>query len=173
METLAEILKYTLPSGVVFATAYFMLDRYFKANQTQKMLELQMANRKQVLPTKLQAYERILLFLERIEPNNLILRVHRPGMTSGQLQAELLSTVRQEYEHNISQQLYVSSPVWVKVKEAKEAVVQVISLSAQKVSPQASGSDLGSVVFELIQRSGRYPTHEAAEMLKAEARSLF
>lgn len=173
MQDLLDILKYTLPSGIVFATAYFMLDRFFKEKQATKLIELQMANRKQVLPTRLQAYERLLLLLERIEPNNLIIRVHRPGMTSGQLQSELLQTVRQEYEHNLSQQLYVSSAGWKKVKEAKEGVVQLIGLAAEKVGPNASGADLGGYIFEIIQRSGRYPTHEANEALKAEARSLF
>jgi len=173
MQDIIEILKYTLPSGIVLAATYFILDRFFKDKKEAKLIELQMANRKQMLPTRLQAYERLLLLLERIEPNNLIIRVHKPGMTSGHLQAELLQTVRQEYEHNLSQQLYVSSAGWKKVKEAKEGVIQLIGLAAEKVGPHASGTDLGSYIFEIIQRSGRYPTHEANEVLKTEARTLF
>lgn len=124
-------------------------------------------------PVRMQAYERLILFLERIDPNSLIVRVHRPGMTALQLQNELLMNVRNEYEHNSTQQLYVSSEVWGMITGSKDAVIQVINLASKKMSDKSSGLDLSNVLIEIIGRSGVHPTKDALEGVKAEARQLF
>ena len=71
-------------------------------------------NQSVVLPLRLQAYERMALFLERIDPNQLVMRIHTPGLTVSQEQNLLLTAIRSEFEHNLSQQIYISDPVWQK-----------------------------------------------------------
>ena len=99
---LLEILKYTLPSLIVFFTAFFVLREMIKKDQQKQRFEMLLQGQKTILPIRLQAYERLTLFLERITPDSLLLRTSKPGMNVGQLQHALLSAIRAEYEHNMS-----------------------------------------------------------------------
>ncbi len=174
MNDLLEILKYTVPSIVVGATAYLLLKQFMDSqSKPQPERVATHAETNKLIPIRIQAYERLILFLERIDPNSLIVRVHRPGMTAKQLQNELLMNVRNEYEHNSTQQLYVSSELWEMVTTSKDAVIQVINLSAQKMSENSSGLDMSKVLIEIISRSGVHPTGDALEAVKKEARRLF
>lgn len=176
MNELLEIAKYTIPSIVVGATAYLLI-KQFLDNQQPAIQNIQtplpQAKSADLTPVRVQAYERLILFLERIDPNSLIVRVHRPGMTAKHLQNELLMNVRNEYEHNSTQQLYVSSEVWGMITGSKDAVIQVINLASQKMSDGSSGLDLSGVLIEIIGRSGVHPTKDALEAVKSEARKLF
>ena len=88
--------------------------------QKKRLLELKKDERKVITPIRLQAYERSTLFLERISPEALIPRVHKNGMSARQLQQEMLNDVRREFDHNLSQQMYMSDQVWMVIKKAKE-----------------------------------------------------
>jgi hypothetical protein len=180
MNDLLEILKYTIPSIVVGVTAYMLMKQFLKSQQKPEQPAAAAAapivpetKGADLTPVRMQAYERLILFLERIDPNSLIVRVHRPGMTALQLQNELLMNVRNEYEHNSTQQLYVSSEVWGMITGSKDAVIQVINLASKKMSDKSSGLDLSNVLIEIIGRSGVHPTKDALEGVKAEARQLF
>jgi Na+/H+ antiporter NhaC len=106
---LLEILKITIPSLIVFLTAYFVLKAVLKKEHESRKIEVVLQNKKIITPLRLQAYERIVLFLERISPNSIIIRLQTPNMTIGQLHKEMLTTIRTEFEHNLSQQLYLSN----------------------------------------------------------------
>jgi hypothetical protein len=183
MNDLLEILKYTIPSIVVGVTAYMLMKQFLNSQQKPEQPAAAAAaaaapivpetKGADLTPVRMQAYERLILFLERIDPNSLIVRVHRPGMTALQLQNELLMNVRNEYEHNSTQQLYVSSEVWGMITGSKDAVIQVINLASKKMSDKSSGLDLSNVLIEIIGRSGVHPTKDALEGVKAEARQLF
>lgn len=120
---------------------------------------------------RLQAYERMAMFLERIEPNQLIFRVNNPELTAYQMQTILLSTIRSEYEHNLSQQIYISSDAWDAIKHAKEVVVNIINLSAGKLPDGAMANDLYINIFEAI--SNQSPTANAMQILKKEVALLY
>ncbi len=167
-----EILKYTVPSGVVFITAYFMLRQFLDDKRTVEMIKAKAEARSNVLPTRLQAYERLILFLERIEPSGLILRVFRPAMTAKVLHRELVKTVREEYEHNMVQQLYISDDCWQQVGSSKDAVIQLINLANEKVTDSASGSEFSNILFEIVGKAGVSPTESGIVALKTEARQL-
>ena len=132
-----------------------------------------MGNQKLITPIKLQAYERIALFLERIALNNLIVRVYKPGMSARMLQAELLKAIRSEFEHNLSQQIYLSNDSWNATKTAKEETIKAINIASSKVSDEASGTDLSKIIFELITKVDKLPTEYALELLKMEIRLVF
>ncbi len=173
-----EILKYTVPSGIVFATAYFLLKKFLEEQRQLALIQAK-ANAKPaaapnagMLTTRLQAYERLILFLERIEPNQMIPRVHRPAMSASIFKRELQRTVREEFEHNLTQQIYVSSDAWNKLIESRNAVNQLIELASKNVGDNDSAVQLSSAVFDILGKAGVSPTADAIETLKAEARQL-
>jgi len=103
-----EVLKYTLPALIVFLTAYFLIRAFIRNDQDKRKHEIVLQNQKNVTPVRLQAYERVILFLERISLESLIMRTSKQGMTSKQIQTSMLNTIRAEFEHNLSQQVYIT-----------------------------------------------------------------
>lgn len=173
MNTFLEVLKYTIPSLIVFATAYFILKTFIESEEKKRILEIRTKNQKLITPIRLQSYERLTLFLERISPNSLILRVQKPNMTASQLQREMLSTIRTEFEHNLSQQIYISKQAWEVSKSAKENLVKLINASADKVNKNADAMDLSKIILQTIISAGAPPTQVAIDFLKAEVKNFF
>jgi len=169
-----EILKYTLPSVVVFLTAYFL----FK-EQSKKEVELdKLDHQKQVfdktseviLPVKMQAYERLMLFLQRIHPNQLVIRNSRNNQNIVQLQSALIQSVRDEFEHNMSQQLYVTDQSWQKVTNAKEECLKQINFAASKLNSEAKGNELGALLINNFGKLNPEPIQEAIKQLKHDVK---
>ena len=118
MELLVDILKITIPALIVFLTAWVLLRNMIRNDQDKRRQELILQNSRTVTPIKLQAYERIVLFLERISLESLLVRVSSSDMTASQLHSALLNTIRSEFEHNLSQQIYMSQQAWEVVRNA-------------------------------------------------------
>lgn len=173
MDEILEIVKLILPSLVVLATTVFLVKKYLESTQRDQMLNLKQASQKEILPRRLQAYERLVLFLERISPNSLVMRVHKTGMSGKLLQSELLKAVRQEYEHNIAQQVYMSTESWNLVKSAKEETIQLINIAASKVNDNATGVDFAQKIFELSAMLDVMPTDNALNHLKKDIQRFF
>jgi len=173
METFLEILKYTLPSLIVFGTAYLIIKTFVDNDQKKRKIEIRLANQKTITPIKLQAYERLTLFLERISPESMIVRIQDPKMTSGFLHQALLKTIRAEFEHNLSQQIYVSTNAWAVVKTAKENVVKLINNSADKVDKSSPSFELSKVILETMMSNNIMPTNTAIDFLKKEVSNYF
>lgn len=169
MEALLELLKFTIPGLIVFFTAYFMIKSFMDNEQKKRSIDLKTNNQKLVTPIRLQAYERLTLFLERINPESLLLRTQVQSMTVERLQAALLTTIRAEYEHNISQQVYISGKTWLAVKGAKDNVIKIINTCADHLQPDQPGSMLTQRVMETIISIEKSPTQIAMEILKMEA----
>ncbi len=167
MEVL-EILKYTIPALIVFLTSYFVLREMIKREQEREKFEIILQNQKTTIPIKLQSYERLTLFLERITPDSLIIRSNKPGMTSGQLHLEMLKTIRAEYEHNMSQQIYVSSKAWEVIKNARSGVIKLINTSADKIKPGEPSVKLSTFILERTMEVEKHPTQVAIDFLKSE-----
>jgi len=172
MTEFLEILKYILPSVVVLIATYLIVQKFIDREYSKSMMEYKMNNQKTITPIKLQAYERLVLLIERISLNSLIMRTHKNGMSARLLQSELLKTIRSEYEHNITQQVYVSNSVWDAIKTSKEETIKAINIASIKVPDDASGLDLCNLIFELIQKIDRLPTDIALDIIKNEARQL-
>jgi len=183
LETL-EILKYILPSGVVFITAYFLLKIFLNSQEEIQKKELQtkmeelrlqikQQDKRELTPIRLQAYERMVLFLERISPQSLIFRVQNPGQTVMQLQTALLAAIRSEYEHNLAQQLYISKESWAMLRTAKEEVVKLVNTAASGLKPLDNGIELSKRVFELSVSADNKNTERAISMLKKDIHKLF
>jgi hypothetical protein len=173
MEILLEILKYTLPALVVFATAYVMFQGFLRQEENRVRKEVSDRNRKTVLPIRLQAYERLALLLERISPESIIMRVNKPGMTANQLHSELLTSIRTEFDHNISQQVYISNEAWDLIILARGKVINLINNATSQVKDEATALTLSQKVFEITMELKTQPTREAMQFLKKEMEQFF
>lgn len=167
-DTLLEIIKFTLPSVVVLATAYLILRTFIDREVTKSRMELKLNNAKIVTPIRLQAYERLVLFLERISPETLFVRIFKPGMTTEMLHRALLQIVRTEFEHNLSQQVYISNEAWEAVKAAKESVLRLINTAAASPRAKSSAQEFSKLVIEAYNSVNTNPTENAIDLLKAE-----
>lgn len=171
MPAYAIIIIAVVPSLIVAVTA-FILAKYFVENdQKKRLLELKFHSKDLVTPIRLQAYERMAMFLERIDPNQLLFRVSNPELTAYQMQTILLATIRSEYEHNLSQQVYVSPEAWEGIKNAKEKVVNVINLAAGHLDEGAMSTDLAGAVLTAVADTS--PTASAMELLKKDMALLY
>jgi hypothetical protein len=171
MADIFQMFNYVLPAVVVFFTAWYILREFFKQEERKRQLRLLEEKQKLSLPVRLQAYERIVLFLERISPGNLVMRVHKPEMKVKQFQQMLIKTIRDEYDHNLSQQLYVSHEAWELVKSAKEEMVRQINISAAKQDENALAAELSKSLLEMS--IDKLATRKALNYIKTEARKTF
>ncbi len=173
MKDFVEILKITLPSIIMLAAIYYIVGGFFRTKEQRQKLKMARGNRKQLLPIRLQAYERLILFLERISPDSLLMRVNYLSSTSKQLHTELLQTVRAEFEHNLSQQLYISPAAWGSVKNAKNYIISLINQVAAEVDDNAPAIDLSKAILEKTMEWEQTPTQKAIDELKKEIQQIF
>lgn len=121
-----EVLLYAVPSLITGGVAYYLFDSYFKDQQHTRRWLSQKENQKQALPLRLQAYERLALFLERISPAKLLIRVAPISENKVDYQNFLIQNIEQEYEHNMTQQIYITDECWTMVLTAKNTIIQNI-----------------------------------------------
>ncbi|NOZ45267.1 MAG: hypothetical protein GXO79_00640 [Chlorobi bacterium] len=168
MENIAEILKYTIPALIVFLTAYLLISKMLNNFDKIRNAELIMENQKITTSLKLQAYERLVLLLERLSPDALIMRISKNNMTSKQLHTSLLSAIRSEFDHNLSQQIYISAKAWSVIKGAKENLIKLINNAAEKVEPDKPSVLLSKAIIERLMEIDKPPTQIAIDYLKEE-----
>lgn len=173
MEDILDILKYILPSVITFLAAYLIIKRFLDNDYRKKSIDIRMQNQKTIQPIRLQAYERLVLLLERVSLPALVQRTHKQGMSARMLQSELLKAIRAEFDHNLSQQVYITNKSWDSVKTAKEETIKAINIAASRLNDDATGMDLINVIFDLITKVDRLPTDIAIDILKMEARQIF
>jgi hypothetical protein len=173
MDTVLEILKYLLPSLVVFVTTIYLVKKYFDGEEQKRQHQIFLNNQNMITPLRLQAYERAILFLERISPENLILRVNKPGFTRQQLQSELMHTIRSEFEHNLSQQIYISHGAWEMLKIARGRTIQMINTIAEKLPNDSPAISLSKAILESMVEEEKAPTTDAILFIKKEISQLF
>ena len=154
---------------------YLLTKRYFDNQQKTQMLQMRIDEHREavklVTPIRLQAYERMALYLERISPDSLVLRCYQPGMSTHLLQGVMTKTIRDEWEHNLSQQVYISSEAWNRIRQAKDEMMVVINSAAITIPDDADPTRLASAIFATIAE-GQVPTASALEFLKQEMREL-
>lgn len=173
MNGMVEILKLLLPALLLCGTAYGIAYKYLQYEAAKQLVEMQKTNREMIVPARMQAYERMVLFLERITPEHLLRRVMRPGMSARLLHSELLTTVRTEYEHNFSQQVYMSPTAWQMAKTATEETIRLIHVCGSKTDPTAAAGDLARIMLDITTRAGKFPTEVAIDKIKKEFAEQF
>lgn len=165
---ISELLKYLLPSLIVLGCTYLTIRQFLTREEQKQRIELAMGNQKILTPIRLAAFERIVLFLERINPSNLLVRVQEPGMSAKEFHRALIATIRAEYEHNMSQQIYISDESWDAVKTAKESITELVNIAAQRMSDESRSIDLSKYIVQMIAQSDQHPVEDAIEKVKEE-----
>ena len=168
-----DLLKILLPAGLVLYGMYSLVNAYLNKEYQRRILELRMKNSEVILPVRLQAYERICLLLERITPSNMLVRLSSAGQTAAEYQRVLLTEIRNEFNHNVAQQMYMSEQAWGIVKRAKEDVVTLIKSVYQELPENAKGTDLAKKVLENVLVTESDPTGRAISFLKQEINQTF
>lgn len=172
MDIFFQILLAVGPAAVVFLTTSLFLKKQGEKNVQSARLELKKERQSFFLPNRLEAYQRVILYLERIHPNSLIMRMHNPSLSAKAFQGELIKTIREEFDHNVAQQLFVSVESWKLVANAKEETTKIINVAAGSLDAEANATALAEKVFELVAEVGQVPSEIAVNYLKQEFQDL-
>ncbi len=173
MDTILEILKYVLPSIVVFFTAYYVMKIFLDVEDKKRTLQYKMDSKTATIPIRLQAFERLTLYLERINITNMVIRIQNAGLNNAQFQMLLVSTIRSEFDHNLSQQMYISTSSWEAIKAAKEENIKIINLATGQLAPEGQAAQLATKIIEMTADEQSTPSDKALEILKKEIRQYF
>ena len=172
MQTFLQILQSTVPALIVFLTVYFMFKKFTDSQVNMKMLEMRAKRSDESNSLKYQAYERLLLFCERINPYHLSMRLDVQDMSAKQLAKSMVIAIQQEYEHNLSQQLYVSDTLWQIVNQAKMQTAQLILKAADTDSEHLPSSALIQTIEKYYESVGYLPLDKAKSAIKNEFNSI-
>lgn len=171
MDQIIEIAIAIGPAIIVGIIAYYFFDSFLKNEEGRRRFLLHKESQKDILPTRLQAYERLTLFLERVNPSQLLIRV-KPVTDDKKAYADLLvATIEQEFEHNLTQQIYMTSECWGAIKSAKNSMIQQL-LKATGKSEITSAQQLREYILQNPDGQDN-PTRVALEYLKTEVQELF
>ena len=173
MEVFFEILKITLPSLLMLIMVYFLVGGFFRNSEKRQKLKVIHGNQKLITPVRLQAYERLVLLLERISPDSLVMRADYPAKTCKQLHSELLQTIRAEFEHNLSQQLYVSTEAWNSVRSAKNYSIALINNAVKGMEDETPAIELSRRLLDMSTELGQPVIEKAINDLKREIQQIF
>lgn len=172
-KNIVDLFFFIVPAILVLVTAFFLIKKFLDSQYRIRLIEVKLKTQKDMLPLRLQAYERLTLFLERLSPNNLIGRVYQPGLSVREFHLELLSTIRSEFEHNITQQVYVSTELWNEIRNAKEEIIKIINSTASRIDPNGKGAELSKAIFENIMNENSFDIQKSIDSLKREVNQLY
>ncbi len=168
-----EIIQYTLPVLIVSLVFYFLVRSFLKTEEHRRKSEIAVEHDRLIIPLRLQAYERVILLLERIAPDAMLVRIDYANMSCRELQRELLQMIRIEFDHNVTQQLYLSLDAWNKVRLAKDQTVQIINMATEGTQSGMPAQALSHNIMQRIMEEHKTPSVVAIEYLKTEVRELF
>jgi hypothetical protein len=169
-EVLLDYLISFLPAVIVAFVAFYFFKSHLEETQRERNFRLRKKNRDQSLPLMLQAYERYTLFLERISPGRLFSRVKPIGDDKYDYENLLVKTIEQEFEHNISQQIYVSTDCWRAIKASKNATINLIRQSSMSESITSANKLQEYVLTELLEKDA--PSETGLSYIRSEVRKL-
>ncbi len=165
-DNLVQLFFYLLPALIVGALAFYFFNVYMRNEEQRRRFLLQKENQKQALPIRLQAYERMALFLERIAPGNLLLRVTPYNDSKEDYSSLLAKTIEQEFEHNLAQQIYLSEECWNVIKASKNATINNLRKMAQDESIPDVAEYRKRVIAGVLENEA--PSDTALAYLKRE-----
>ncbi len=173
MEMIYDLLKIVLPSVIVLYAVYLTIRSFIARQLEEYRLSIRQKNQEIVLPIRLQAYERVCLLLERVSPSNLVPRLNNSKMSAKALQSALVTEIRNEYNHNLSQQVYMSGDAWSYVSSAIEQLISTINEAGNEMEEKASGLDLAKVIFEKTLQKENDTLNGALSFIKNEIQEVF
>ena len=170
---LTQITILAIAGVIVFLIAYFFIKADAKKYLYLKNQELNAASKASLLTLRLQAHERLIVFVERINPLNLFIRLHQQGLTAKDLQAVILTEIRAEYQHNVSQQLYLSTASWQLIKKLKDDTITIVNHVVINLPEQAQGIDLSKNVLQHLSQTTENHYDLTINFIKKDIEALF
>jgi hypothetical protein len=165
-----ELFSYTIPAIAVGVIAYYFFLNHTKTEEKKLKLSLLKENQQHSLPIKLQAYERMTLFIERINPSKILLRVPSINNDKNAYSQSLINTIEQEFEHNLTQQIYISEKCWNVIIASKNATIQLIKKTTEE-NTITNAQELKEAILQNIINSNS-PSTTAIAFIKDEVRNL-
>ncbi len=172
LSVILEIIKVSVPALIVFATVYYLQKQYLEGQLRQQSMQIRKSQQKETLPVRLQAYERIALYCERISIPSLILRVRQENMSASDLRLSLLISIQKEFEHNITQQVYVSENLWKIVQFARNDTMSVINQVYDQFQPDDPGLNYSRMLLQAAGQRDMQPLDRALEAIRKETAVL-
>ena len=170
METILEIIKITVPALIVFLTVYYLMKYHYKNIYAIEGMKLRKDAASTTLPLRLQAYERLALFCERISPQNLLIRLRKSDMSGKDLENLMTLAIQQEFDHNLTQQIYVSESLWNIIKLCKNQIMDLVYTAGK--SPNANDPEVfSSVLLKAFEESN--PVKTAQKAIRKEVEIYF
>lgn len=173
MEYITYIIVALIPALAVIFVVLAFLKKQNEREITNLNIDLKKERQKFFLEPRMEAYQRAVLLLERINPQSLIMRLYDDKKSAIILQTELLSNIRSEFDHNVAQQIFISTSAWEMVKKSKEETIKIINVAAQSLGENATSIELSNKIFEIVGELDELPTEITIKLLKEELQRLF
>ena len=173
METILTILCYTIPSLLILISFAIILRKMLNNEREIRNFYLRKQTHEIVTPIRLRAYERLVLLLQRTQPTSILMRQNLNKMTVLRLQTELLKQIREEFEHNAAQQIYVSQAAWTLVSNAKESLINLVNVSAAQYQPTDPALPMAQLLIKAYGDFENPPSEVALKYLRDEVTKNF
>ncbi|MCF8714112.1 hypothetical protein JM658_04655 [Joostella atrarenae] len=164
-----NLLFFLLPALITGAIAFYFFNLHTKNEEGRRRFLLHKEMDKNTLPIRLQAYERMALFLERINPSKLLIRVSPENTDKNLYEAQLIANIENEFDHNLAQQIYISDECWNVIKASKNATIQIIRKAG--MNSETADKLREEVLNNLLDKQP--PSSAALGYIKKEIRDLF
>jgi hypothetical protein len=167
-----DIIKLFVAGMAIVGATFALIKPYIDRNERMQLLELKKAASNQTLPLRLQAYERVVLFVERVNPANLLIRMNANAYSASELHSLVVAEIRNEYQHNISQQIYVSLKAWGVVRRVKDDTMSIVTNAVKGLPEGASGLDLSRTVLQHLSTLEENPYDIATAVIRQDLDSI-
>lgn len=166
-----ELISYSLPTVIIAFIGYNLFEQYTKNEHEKRQYLLQKDTKTDILPLRLQAYERMTLFIERINPSQLLVRITPISENKNDYQNFVIAQIEQEFEHNLAQQIYISEECWTVIIKAKNATIQSLLLATNNEKVSDAYQLREYILKDLSKKES--PTNLALSYLKKEVSLLW
>jgi len=169
---LLEIVKLILAGVGVVYVAFYLVKPYLDKSESMQLMELKKTISNQTLPLRLQAYERIVLFVERVNPANMLIRLNESGLSAAELHSMVVNEIRNEYQHNVSQQIYVSSRAWTLVKRVKDDTLSVVTNAVKALPENTTSLELSKTILAHLSHLEDNPYDIALKIIREDMEGI-
>ena len=169
-EDIFALISFTIPTIITGAIAYYFFDSHLKNEEGRRRFLLHKENQKAALPLRLQAYERMVLFLERINPSKILIRITPMSSDKNDYENLVINQIEQEFEHNLTQQIYMTEETWNVIVTTKNTIIQNIRKAAMSEKVETSNKLREVILSDLLDKQS--PTTLAIEVIKKEVSEI-
>lgn len=167
-----DIIKSTVPAILVFLAIWFLMREFFNREYRLRLTDIQRKAANTTLPLRLQAYERMAIFTERIGLLKMVLRIRTESMTAKDLQAALMVTIEQEFDHNVSQQVYMSGELWQLLEMCKNEAIGLLMQAGKELTENADGLEFSRALFNLLEDPGQLALRQCQMAIRKEVQTI-